>query len=377
MKAMQIQDPMKDIHESMKALQVHDSMKEIRETMKALQMHNPMKEIHESVKALQMHDSMQEIRESMKALQMHDSMQEIRKSMKALQMHDPMKEIRESVKALQIHDSMKEICESMKALQMHDPMKEIRESMKALQMHDSMKEIRESMKALQMHDPMREIRESMKAFQALGTLGNLVNGITDERWELVLDGTSGIEVHADGQVTIDSVLVSQENIQEIAQQVISNSIEIRALQFEQYVDSLINEIRSLKDPTRQRLLAWLIYPLIVGLVLSVVNPVADYYIKESLNSDEKRLVVKDVSKAITNTIGNKEYLSSFRIVTTTSLNVRKLGSTKSDVVGKLYLGDVVEVIEKGRNWSFVSWQDTESDVLVRGWVFSRYLKAIK
>ncbi|KAB7660569.1 SH3 domain-containing protein [Plesiomonas shigelloides] len=308
---------------------------------------------------------------------MHDPMKDLRESMKALQMHDPMKEIRESMKALQMHDPMKEIRESMKALQMHDPMKDLRESMKALQMHDPMNEIRESMKALQMHDPMKEIRESMKAFQALGTLGNLVNGITDERWELILDGTSGIEVHADGQVTIDSILVTQEKIQDIAQQAISNSIEIRALQFEQYVDSLINEIRSLKDPIHQRLLAWFIYPLIVGLVLSVVNPVADYYIKEALNNYEKRQVVKDVSKAITNTIDNKSYLNSFRVVSTTSLNVRKLGSTKSDVVGKLYLGDVVEVIEKGRNWSLISWQDTESDVLVRGWVFSRYLKAIK
>ena len=287
------------------------------------------------------------------------------------------KELRDSVNALQVLDPMKEIRESMKALQMHDPMKELRESMKALQMHDPMKELRESMKALQINDPMKDIRESMKTFRSLGTLGDLVNGLTDERWELVLDGTDGIEVHADGQVTIDSILVTQEKVQEIAQQVISNCNEIRTLQFEQYIDSLINEIRSLKDPILQRLLAWLIYPLIVGLVLSVVNPVADYYIKETLNSGEKRQVVKDVSKAITNTVGNKAYLSSFRVVTATSLNVRKLGSTKSDVVGKLYLGDVVEVIEKGRNWSLISWQDTESDVVVRGWVFSRYLKAIK
>jgi len=351
--------------------------KELSDSMNAHQIHDPMRNLRESMKALQMHDPMKELRESMKALQLQDPMRELRESMKALQMHDPMKQLRESMKVLQMHDPMKELRESMKALQLQDPMRELRESMKALQMHDPMKELRESMKALQMHDPMRELRETMKAFQSLRSRGDLVRGITDDRWELVLDGISGIEAHADGQVTIGSTLVTQEQVQEIAQRVISNSIKTKTHQFEQYIDSLITEIRSLKDPALQRILAWLIYPLIVGLVLSVVNPVTDFYIKETLNGGEKRQVVKDVTQAITSTISNNAYLSSFRVVTTTSINVRKLGSNKSDVVGKLYLGDVVEVLEKGRNWSLISWQDGESDALVRGWVFSRYLKAIK
>jgi len=175
----------------------------------------------------------------------------------------------------------------------------------------------------------------------------------------------------------DVTLVTQEQVQEIAQQVISESIKAGAHQFEQYIDTLINEIRSLKDPILQKVLAWLIYPIIVGLVLSVVNPVADNYVKDTLKGGEKRQIVKDVSNAITSTVSNKAYLSSFRVVTATSLNVRKLGSNKSDVVGTLYLGDVVEVIEKDRKWSLISWQDSESDALLRGWVFSRYLKVIK
>jgi uncharacterized protein YgiM (DUF1202 family) len=96
-----------------------------------------------------------------------------------------------------------------------------------------------------------------------------------------------------------------------------------------------------------------------------------------LKNNEKRMVVKEVSKTITSTFNEKSDIKSFRIVSTTSLNVRKSSSNKSDIVGVLFLGDVVEVIEKGRKWSLISWQDSESDALVRGWVFSRYLKAIK
>lgn len=217
----------------------------------------------------------------------------------------------------------------------------------------------------------------MKTFQSLGSLSDLIKSISNDRWDLLLDDASGIEVHANGQVTIDSVLVTQEQVQEIAQQVFSHSIETGTHKVEQYINSLINEIRSLKDPVLQRVLAWLVYPLIVGLVLSAINPVTDYYIKETLKGGERRQIVKDVSKAITKKISNKTYLSSFRVVTATSLNVRKLASRKADVVGTLCLGDVVEVVEKDRNWSLVIWQDSESDALVRGWVFSRYLKTIK
>jgi uncharacterized protein YgiM (DUF1202 family) len=143
------------------------------------------------------------------------------------------------------------------------------------------------------------------------------------------------------------------------------------------MDRILNEISSLKDPIIQRILTWLIYPIIVGLVLSVVNPISDYYVKEELKSGEKRQVVKDVSSAITSTIDKKYYLRLFRIVTATSLNVRKLGSKNSDIVGSLYLGDVVEVIEKGRKWSLIQWQDGESEATLKGWVYSRYLKVIK
>ncbi len=307
----------------------------------------------------------------------YDSNKELRESMKAFQIHDPMKEIRESMKAFQMYDPMKEMRESMKAFQIHDPMKEIQESMKAFQMYDPMKEIRESMKAFQMHDPMKEMRESLKAYQSLASLKDIVKGISDDRWNLVLEGDSDIEINADGLISIDSTLVTQEQVQEIAQRVISNALNGKAHLFEQYVDRLVNEIRSLKDPILQRILAWLIYPIIVGIVLSVVNPVTDFYIKEALRSGEKRQVVKDVSKAITSKINEEYYLRSFRIVTATSLNVRKSGSRKSDIVGNLYLGDIVEVIEKGRTWSLISWQDSESDALMRGWVFSRYIKVIK
>ena len=297
-----------------------------------------------------------------------------RNSLKAMQMYDPMKEMRESLKAMQMHDPMKEMREALKAMQMYDPMKEMRKSLKALQIHDPMKELRESLKAFQMHDPMKELRESLKAVRSYS---EFAKSISNDAWSPRIDGGSRIEINADGQLTINSKLITQERVQEIAQCVFSKALSDRTYVFEQQINRLIQEIQALKDPVFQRVIAWLIYPLIVGLVLSVVNPITDFYIKERLTKNEKKTVVEEVSKTLINSFNDQSSLSSFKIVSSTSLYIRKSGSKKSEIITTLFLGDVVEVIEKDEKWFLISWRDGESGANVQGWVYSRYLRAIK
>jgi cell fate (sporulation/competence/biofilm development) regulator YlbF (YheA/YmcA/DUF963 family) len=284
-------------------------------------------------------------------------------SLTALPTHDPLKELRETMKAIQMHDPMKEIRESMKAMQLYDPMNEIRESMKAMQLYDPMNEIRESIKAMQMHDPMKEVRD-------------LIRALSDNRWVLDFEDESNIHLNADGMVSLGSSSISQKELQILVHQVISAAFDERSNQIDYKFDKLIEQISSLKDPFLQKLLSWLIYPLIVGLVLSVVSPVNDFYIKKALNSNEKMLVVKEVSATVSNTVPDT-FLSSFRIVTADMLYVRNSDSSRSPVLGILYFGDVVEVVEKGRTWSLVGWHDSENNVMLKGWVFSRYLKNIR
>jgi len=50
---------------------------------------------------------------------------------------------------------------------------------------------------------------------------------------------------------------------------------------------------------------------------------------------------------------------------------------KFQTVGSLYIGQIVEVKNKGRHWSLVQFKDDDTEVQVQGWVFSRYLKPIK
>ena len=83
-----------------------------------------------------------------------------------------------------------------------------------------------------------------------------------------------------------------------------------------------------------------------------------------LNNELKR----DVAQQIT---------QNFRIVTKNDLEVRNGKSIDAKIQGKLNHGDVVQIIEKKRNWTYISFSNYQDGEVIEGWVFTRYLKQIK
>lgn len=259
----------------------------------------------------------------------------------------------------------------------NDTLKEFLESTKAFKFQDPFEELRESMKTFKFQDPFKELRESMKTLQLPNSIKDILSSISANKWPLAYEDSSDLQINEDGTISIGSDSVNHDQLKSIVHQVVSSTFNGRTIRIEQAIDRVISKIGSLKEPFIQKILTWLIFPLIVGIVLSVVMPIADYYIKETLSSGEKRLIVKQVRKIITSKVENKSYLYSFRIVSANTLNVRKSGYNKSAKVGVLYFGEVVEVLQKGRKWSLVKWHNEESKTSLQGWVLSRYLKRIK
>jgi len=279
------------------------------------------------------------------------------------------KEALEAMKALQFHDPMKELREAMKAAQLHDPMKEALEAMKALQFHDPMKELREVMKAAQLHSSMRDVQV---AFKTLG-LENILKAISRQEWPLAyapLDGD--IVVNSDNTVTLNSTTLSCTEIQQIANEIADKTFNRSSEQLENAITRLVAEIRALKNPALERILSLLVYPIIVALIFSIVNPITDFYIKESLSA-EKREIEKKIKKHVLATTENVAQLNSYRLVSRKFLDVRVNPSARSPALGRLYWGQVVVLIEKRKDWSLVAWSDDENSVAVQGWIFSRYL----
>lgn len=88
-----------------------------------------------------------------------------------------------------------------------------------------------------------------------------------------------------------------------------------------------------------------------------------------INKEIKDNVVKNIDKEAKN---NKEYiLNIYRFVNTNSLSVRVSNNTKSNKIYELKYGDVVKILKKNKNWSFIEYEEDEAQI--RGWVFTRYI----
>jgi 2-C-methyl-D-erythritol 4-phosphate cytidylyltransferase len=125
------------------------------------------------------------------------------------------------------------------------------------------------------------------------------------------------------------------------------------------VERIVNEIQSLKSPFLQKILMYLVYPIIVGMIFSIVNPVADYYIKKHLQAKEGSLI-------------NVE--AKLSVVSCKRLLVRSGPSREADQINVLNSGEIVTIIHQTGRWSQITWE--KNGLIMSGWVYNRYLNAL-
>jgi uncharacterized protein YukE len=340
-----------------------DPMKEYREMMAKIS--DPMKEYREMMAKVS--DPMREHREMM--AKVSDPMKEHREMM--AKVSDPMKEHREMM--AKISDPMKEHREMMAKIS--DPMKEHREMMAKIS--DPMKEYREMIAKIS--DPMKEYREMIDKIS--NPLKNIENLFTNNlSFELIksaaLEVQDSLKVDSQGGMSLYSKRIVAEELQSLSDQIIHNASLNTSNSLEESINKLINEIQLQRDPWIQKLLMWFIFPLIIVIFSSIINPIVDHKIKTYLNSD-KRAIVKELKSTVNSAIDNKNSLSSLRYVSADILNVRSSASRKAEIIGYLYFSSAILVIEKKKNWTLVEWSEPDTGVKVTGWVFSRYLKKFK
>lgn len=297
-----------------------------------------------------------------------DPLKEHREMMAALV--DPLKEHREMMAALA--DPLKEHREMMDVL--GDPLKEHREMMAAL--GDPLKDHREMMAA--MADPLKEFRESIAAIQnPFKDLSSAIASIDSLRLlkDIALDIGQNLSFEPDGQISFESKRLAISELQSLSYQVIHDSSVGPSGSLEESLNNLVDEIRAQKDPAIQKLLIWFIYPLVIAVIVSFLNPIVDYHIKSYLNEDKRSLSKKIELKAAASVDGS--FLTDFRYVSADVLNVRYSASKKAGIVGYLYFGYAVIVIEREKSWTLIEWNDPDSEIRIKGWVFSRYLAKFK
>jgi uncharacterized protein YgiM (DUF1202 family) len=122
-------------------------------------------------------------------------------------------------------------------------------------------------------------------------------------------------------------------------------------------------------PGAQFLLANLLIEILGAIVSPLVIPAPEN--EPPHISKEVRAEVRRLQRTRT------EFPSNIRVVLASKLNVRKGPGIKNVLVGQLYAGDVVTTeMRHARSWSLIEYRDSDGEVIVRGWVFSRYLEPV-
>ncbi|CAA6812032.1 MAG: Unknown protein [uncultured Sulfurovum sp.] len=119
-----------------------------------------------------------------------------------------------------------------------------------------------------------------------------------------------------------------------------------------------------------KFMAIAILGLFVDFLVNIFSAYAFEYIKKELNlfPSQELKQIKKLNLPIDTTY--------YRFTTAEILNVRsKPSTTKSDIIGQLKMGSIVEIIDKKRNWIKVLYK--QGDVSIKGWVFTRYTRKFK
>ena len=363
-------DMMKGFQDSMKFI---DPTKEYREAMKHV---DTLKGLRDSMKFI---DPTKEYREAMKRF---DMLKGLQGSMKFI---DPTKEYREAMKQF---DMMKGVQDSMKFI---DPTKEYREAMKHVH---SMKGLQESIKFIL---PSESFNDALGATNLWNQFGSLHQLIKDLKSTINADSISSLikevnalniqagisdfgmepSVNPDGTLAFSHDSMELQPLHEAGSQVILHAIQGQSANILEAIERLIVEVRSVKDPLIQKILIQLIFPVVFALVFAFFNPVADFYVKNYLNKQEKKQISTHINRSVVDNVQAKEVLRHFRYVKADVLCVRKNKSKSGQLIGYLYFGQVVEILEKRKNWSRIKWVDETGNMSIEGWVLTRYSSKFK
>lgn len=124
----------------------------------------------------------------------------------------------------------------------------------------------------------------------------------------------------------------------------------------------------------QKLSPEIAYPLIAAILIALVQPFWDYYVKEILlkpaATGDQRVLSKEIEKLNVEPI----YAATRRVVLK-SMNVRMNPRTNSPLVGQVVMGELVELVKSEKDWTQIIIRGPGGKS-VTGWVFTRHLKPL-
>ncbi|TAA47914.1 SH3 domain-containing protein [Corallincola spongiicola] len=286
---------------------------------------------------------------------------------------EPQRRLQEQMKKvlepqLRLQEQMEKVLEPQRRLQEQmnkylEPQRRIQEQMERYlepqrRLQEQMEKYLEPYRGVQeqlkkIREPQRLLHEQINKY--LNPLGDYLSSPLMER----------IAVGSDGVVSVSDEIVEIQEIKDSVEKITKGYSST-----EEFLEQLFKILEKLSDGART-LVIYLILPYFLAIIANLTTPIYEEWWKEYADYDQREAKKEIIREA--RDLYSTEELFEYRFVYASTLNVRELGTTKSNIVGVLHLGKAVKVINKAKNWSFVEYQDSLTGEVKAGWVFSRYL----
>lgn len=172
------------------------------------------------------------------------------------------------------------------------------------------------------------------------------------------------EMHYQEEVVAD--------LQRVTVEVLAQPNEVQVLA--SILSRLEQLTKSSRQTAREKLLLQIFYPLFIALLMAILAPALDFYIKRGLERLTPRETEKAVKEEMREQVGDLRLLAMQRFISVERLAVTMSAKAKAPVVGHLKKGDVVRLLDEQGSFTLVSWRSEDGNIEIKGWVFTRYLQ---
>jgi uncharacterized protein YgiM (DUF1202 family) len=184
---------------------------------------------------------------------------------------------------------------------------------------------------------------------------------------------------------LDGQFVRREELEEAVLEVLGRKDVLVKQQpiitlFNSIVEHL-DQLRNNQKLERSQKIKQFVWTVTISILINILSGYFEPFFETSQKTfyqevmRHKNTLLKQVRKEYKDKEYTFEELKPFRMVSTSQLPVRQTNKRNTKAVDTLHFGQVVRVIEKRKNWTFVAYQKEDGEV-IKGWVLTRYLEKL-
>jgi hypothetical protein len=212
---------------------------------------------------------------------------------------------------------------------------------------------------------------------------NLINYKNINIGEIFNDNNFQMHKDINYQIGTETISIYNSNykIQDIRNIIIevldTTGLSILPNSFNIFTKEIFHRISLIKESSLRSFILGFFSSLLASIIIIIYSPQRSESADRIFRSHRNEMIkVIEKSPNINEGI-NKIVFKGYRFVISKQLDVKQRPAQKSQLIGRLYFGQVVKILTKRRNWTLVEYRDDENNIIINGWVFTRYIKSFK